>query len=1099
MATYLQNVTDYIPQFQPFQPDLNFYANALQTKQNQYDTNYKALNNVYGQYFYADLTHGDNLKKKDELIKAIDFNLKRVSGLDLSLEQNVDQAKQVFKPFYEDKHLMKDMAWTKSKNSQRNYAEGLKNNRDEKQRAQYWEAGVRSIDYKTEEFKNATLEETMNMSNVSYTPYVNVMEKAQKIAKDAGLSVESVDMSPDGKWIVKTKNGQQLIPKLSHLFEASLGSDPAVIDVYKTQAYVNRKDYAYSNAAQFNGDKNAAEMSYLSESYNMLKAENEARQAKLQSNDKVYSNKTAAIEKAIETNSATPKTNSFLERIQEAKRINDALLATTDGHVASLSEQSGTPSTSTGFQNPYGDIESLRYKVDNAMASRLMQKDLGEAAQVFAYKDAKQDISANPYAVQAEAHKYRMQEVSSANASRERAAAANNASRERAAQMRNNSDKEINMDNELIKTGGYHRDLQQYITGPRDEQILNPSFGRAVKNEGLDDYTTQRKTSGNSSDIINVRDQTSKYTSKEINNNVVPYVTNMLASIRDLESKGKLSADDMKTIFGNTGMTVKKLNEQLKSDPYKLITKTLGTTKLKQITGGFQKVIKVNNNTGMTEFNDVANKMRNYHNGLSDYYNYTNNLQDWKNKTRDAVKAEVVRNVDGKLKTYVKDMYDEKTGQLVSEAEFMKKHKDNNKIQVGAPWSKGNNSVGSTERGKMIKVAGKDIYVTANNIEDVIKLEGKNYVDNNVKTGAQLMEQSKKLGAYSDQSKTSKLDPNKKYIEINDNWKEITSTNKEYFYKKLGKERLTGTYGQLPELDLSKSTASIYSQLKKEIHKAYSSSAIRETPPNLSGITDVRDSGLTTIGQQGIPVFPDLYDSRGAMDWAGFKNDIANLDFEKDVDVRLLGAVASGTNRNKEGKALLQEMFNETALPGSAFKGFRLAAQPLAQNKPGKGAMVVYPDATWLKKHTYTETGEGSTYKRGAGIISAKLASYIAQNGISFIADDTKWNNGLFQSTAITPLESHINYNSEPVTLYDPNDEDKMNSITFKKDDIMGGYACDFRIKTYDPLTGKYIQSEPYAVNGIRSGAELEQLRMNADIKWLKAEEESNGIYRNNQ
>jgi hypothetical protein len=44
MATYLQGVTDYIPQFQPFQPDLNFYGNVMQTKQTQYDTNWKALN-----------------------------------------------------------------------------------------------------------------------------------------------------------------------------------------------------------------------------------------------------------------------------------------------------------------------------------------------------------------------------------------------------------------------------------------------------------------------------------------------------------------------------------------------------------------------------------------------------------------------------------------------------------------------------------------------------------------------------------------------------------------------------------------------------------------------------------------------------------------------------------------------------------------------------------------------------------------------------------------------------------------------------------------------------------------------------------------------
>ena len=48
MATYLQGVTDYIPQFQPFQPDLNFYSNIMQTKQSQYDTNFNNINNLYG-------------------------------------------------------------------------------------------------------------------------------------------------------------------------------------------------------------------------------------------------------------------------------------------------------------------------------------------------------------------------------------------------------------------------------------------------------------------------------------------------------------------------------------------------------------------------------------------------------------------------------------------------------------------------------------------------------------------------------------------------------------------------------------------------------------------------------------------------------------------------------------------------------------------------------------------------------------------------------------------------------------------------------------------------------------------------------------------
>jgi hypothetical protein len=58
MATYLQGISDFIPELQPFQPDLNFYANALQTKQTQYDSNWKAVNNLYGQLHGAELTHG---------------------------------------------------------------------------------------------------------------------------------------------------------------------------------------------------------------------------------------------------------------------------------------------------------------------------------------------------------------------------------------------------------------------------------------------------------------------------------------------------------------------------------------------------------------------------------------------------------------------------------------------------------------------------------------------------------------------------------------------------------------------------------------------------------------------------------------------------------------------------------------------------------------------------------------------------------------------------------------------------------------------------------------------------------------------------------
>ena len=656
MATYLQGVTDFIPQFQPFQPDLNFYASALQTKQNQYDTNYKALNNVYGQYFYADLTHGDNLKKKDELLKAIDFNLKRVSGLDLSLDQNVDQATQVFKPFYQDKYLMRDMAWTKNKNSEREYGLGLKNNRDEKQGKKYWEEGIRFLDYKTEEFKNGSLEDTMNMGNATYTPYVNVIEKAQKIAKDQGFHVESVENSPDGKWMITTTNGKQILPQLRYLLEAQLGSDPGVIDVYRTQAYVNRKDYAYSNAAQFNGDKNAAEMKYLSDNYTILKAENDERKKQLEKNGQVYDNKAKQVTQAIESGSSTPDTESYLERISHATAVNSAVLATTDAIATSLSTNTGTLTTSTGFTNPYGDIESLRNKIDNGMASKLMQKDLSEAADIFVSLNSKQKVDANPFAVQEIAHGYRMQET----------ALRNQGTRE-AALLRNQSDREIANDKVLYDTGAYVPDQEKYVIGPNGKQMLNPNFNRPVLMEGADEISVEKVGSG-STGIVNVEDVVNNQSTKASKDIVQPYLNSMLGSMSDLWDKGLLSAEDRDMILGK-GSSIIKFNEDYQKDPTGFIKK-MGAQKLKSISTAFQKYLTDNNNVGINDIDTTIDKMTRYTTGVNDYVRYREDVADWKLKSVKLVKDHVARN-NPEFKNYVEKGFD-KNGNLLSKAAFEK-------------------------------------------------------------------------------------------------------------------------------------------------------------------------------------------------------------------------------------------------------------------------------------------------------------------------------------------------------------------------------------------------------------------------------------------
>jgi hypothetical protein len=490
MATYLQGVTDYIPQFQPFQPDLNFYANILQTKQTQYDTNWKALNNMYGKLYHADLTREGNINKRDSYLKQAEFDLKRISQMDLSLEQNVNQATQIFKPLYEDKGLVKDMAWTKNYMMERSKGESFKNAYDEKLQDRYWDVGLRELDYKRDEFKKADDASAMNFGNATYTPYVNAMEVAQDVAKEAGLSIESVNFSPDGRWIIKNKNGEQLIEPLSKLFEARLGNDPAIQAVYNTQAYVDRKDYAKSNAALFNNDENAAEMKYLEDKFTILKRQNELRYKGLQAQNTVYNSKIEDLKKQIANKTANPGTELQLAQLEMNRDINAKVLASVEQQGKTLNNgMSSTPSTEGGFRNPYGDLNTLRYKVDAGVASMLMSKDLNEAAQIFAYKDAKTDLESNPYKVMEEKHMYNLREIG-----------AKEASAKRVAQYKSNLAKKEALDKWLVEERGTH--TWEAITDANGNII-----GRVAKEkENETTGVTITDTDGNVTNEINMLD-----------------------------------------------------------------------------------------------------------------------------------------------------------------------------------------------------------------------------------------------------------------------------------------------------------------------------------------------------------------------------------------------------------------------------------------------------------------------------------------------------------------------------------------------------------------------------------------------------------------
>lgn len=609
MATYLSGVVDYIPQLQPFQPDLNLYANVLQTKQTQYDTAWKSLNDVYGQYFYADLTRDNNIARKEEIIKNIDFNLKRIAGLDLSLSQNVAQATQVFKPFYEDDYLMKDMAWTKNYSNQRGRAEGYKNSLDEKQRGMYWDGGVRALDYKREEFKEASDSDSLVFGNAEYTPYVNAIKEAQKVAKEAGLSIEADSFSEDGRWIVTTKNGEQLVPALSRLFEAELGSDPAIQAVYKTQAYLDRKDYASVNAAQFNGDKNAAEMQYLQDNYTMLKEQQRIQYQQMEEENTVYDAKIKDVENQLKTKKSAQLT-AYLEQLKYAKKTNQSVLDRVEANNEMLAEQDGTVTTTTGEQNPYGDLKSLRWKVDNAVATSLMQKDLNEAAQIFAMKDAKKTIEANPYAVNEQKHQFAMQEVALRNQGLANAA--------------------------KIRNAGEMEKLKMQAALDAGIAAVNPKTGELEYVQTYDSIFTTSDLEGAAAFGGSIATVNRQLEDRTANTYGVPYVQNSLALLQRAKEQGVISDTEIKNILG---MDLATATEKFKGNNTAFVTRLMKADGLANMKTKLDGYISSNN-----KLSAIRNEIPGFtaaNSNFAGYAAYQKEVETWRLNSSTEVKQKL--------------------------------------------------------------------------------------------------------------------------------------------------------------------------------------------------------------------------------------------------------------------------------------------------------------------------------------------------------------------------------------------------------------------------------------------------------------------------
>lgn len=408
MASYIQGVQDNIEKVRPPQANLQFEAQLLQARQSKYDIGHKKLSDQYGKILNSGLTRGDNIKARDDFFKLIDGDLRKVAGMDLSLESNVTKAQNVFSQVYDNDYLVKDMVWTKNFQNEMKRAESFKNCVDsEKCGGEYWDDGIKYMQYKKQEFAETDNADSLNFGNAEYVPYNNVMLKAQKAAKDADLNITMDQVS--GNYKVTTKNGDLLTQPLTALFEGLFAENPGLQKQFEVESYNERKDWASNKMRSGDyGTMQEAEVGYITERAKLMQSQVDAIATNIGADNENLDLQIKALQVRRDNNQVSEGSDEDLRYIElnALKRVSDKAKGYADLSKFAMEKA-----------NNRSVIRSIGAQMDQASGLVRLDNKLKEAVGVFKYVDAEQTMEADKFAVMGVQHGYNvaMEGLKSAN------------------------------------------------------------------------------------------------------------------------------------------------------------------------------------------------------------------------------------------------------------------------------------------------------------------------------------------------------------------------------------------------------------------------------------------------------------------------------------------------------------------------------------------------------------------------------------------------------------------------------------------------------------------------------------------------------------
>jgi len=424
MATYIKGADTYLPDIKPFTPDYKFLSAVLETRQDKYDTNFKATNDLYNKVVYADLSRNDTKERRDQYAEQIAPQIEKISGMDLSLAQNVNAAKDVFAPFYEDDMTVKDVVYTSRYREEMKTANLLLNSPDRSVQAKYWKTGERAMQYQMDEFINADPDKALQMGLPKYVPDANLFEMSQqmlenmdpplKMKRDRFAKKANPKFNPNkpvsetnqreianSDWIITEQNGAQVTGAALQQIRNRLMEAPRVQAAYQTEAYVKGMDWATQAVKE-------GRAANLEQGQELWASETIRRVDKI--NELRMNQDMQALSKAEKANVSWANykgANGIIEGSQ-LDQANTEQLSRTEQFKAALEakkrirEEAALPSKTLG--------NTLNKAYSMLMQNNIMD-DMRESAQAWSARDYEYEMRENKYALKDKQFKMDMAKI----------------------------------------------------------------------------------------------------------------------------------------------------------------------------------------------------------------------------------------------------------------------------------------------------------------------------------------------------------------------------------------------------------------------------------------------------------------------------------------------------------------------------------------------------------------------------------------------------------------------------------------------------------------------------------------------------------------